>query len=314
VGALKLYKRENNTSVKGALGLYVGFKKGCAGAYRYGFNGQEKVDEISGIGNHNTALFWEYDTRLGRRWNVDPVDQMSISNYACFRNNPVIFVDVNGDKAFFAFEGENKESDRLNLQAKINKGLDGFFTAIIDAKTGELLISKVEAKDIENATAEVQAFINVIKNAVESKTDINIGIVSNSIDVSVGDYEFSKIDIADLDAIDNMKNNTGLPNVATSQSKLGHEISEQQEKQEKGFKGKEGFINSHKKTGLKNENKIIGNNVKRDAKGDGVDIVTGSNSQTFIINNKQKVKLYMQERPATDDKPAKTSVVQKKVD
>jgi hypothetical protein len=38
--------------------------------YRYGFNGQEKSDEIAGEGNHNTAEFWEYDTRTGRRWNA----------------------------------------------------------------------------------------------------------------------------------------------------------------------------------------------------------------------------------------------------
>ena len=40
--------------------------------YRYGMNSQEKVDEISGSGNHYTATHWEYDPRLGRRWNQDP--------------------------------------------------------------------------------------------------------------------------------------------------------------------------------------------------------------------------------------------------
>jgi Metallopeptidase toxin 2 len=105
VGALKLYKEQNNTSVKGALGLYVGFKKGCAGAYRYGFNGQEKVDEISGVGNHNTALFWEYDTRLGRRWNVDPVMKPWRSPFDAFNNNPIIMIDPNGDDDFFHLDG-----------------------------------------------------------------------------------------------------------------------------------------------------------------------------------------------------------------
>src|SRR5690625_1299652 len=57
--------------------------------YRFGFNGQEKVNEIAGMGNHNTAEFWEYDTRLGRRWNLDPVDQISVSNYAVNGNNPI---------------------------------------------------------------------------------------------------------------------------------------------------------------------------------------------------------------------------------
>jgi hypothetical protein len=67
--------------------------------YRFGFNGQEKTDEVYGKGNLNTALFWEYDTRLGRRWNQDPKPNPSISNYAAFANNPIWFTDVLGDTA-----------------------------------------------------------------------------------------------------------------------------------------------------------------------------------------------------------------------
>lgn len=40
--------------------------------YRYGFNGQERSDEVKGEGNSYTAEFWEYDPRIGRRWNLDP--------------------------------------------------------------------------------------------------------------------------------------------------------------------------------------------------------------------------------------------------
>ena len=40
--------------------------------YRFGYQGQEKTDEVSGQGNHYTAEFWEYDSRSGRRWNLDP--------------------------------------------------------------------------------------------------------------------------------------------------------------------------------------------------------------------------------------------------
>jgi RHS repeat-associated protein len=56
-------------------------------------------DEISGEGNSYTAEFWQYDPRLGRRWNVDPIDQISISNYATFRNNPIFFIDPSGASA-----------------------------------------------------------------------------------------------------------------------------------------------------------------------------------------------------------------------
>jgi hypothetical protein len=65
--------------------------------YRYGFNGQEKSDEIAGTGNHTTAQFWEYDTRTGRRWNLDPKPSVGISEYSAFGNNPVFNSDPQGD-------------------------------------------------------------------------------------------------------------------------------------------------------------------------------------------------------------------------
>jgi RHS repeat-associated protein len=62
--------------------------------YRYGFNGQEKVEELGA--SHTTATFWEYDGRLGRRWNMDPVRIPSMSPYACFNDNPIAFIDPLG--------------------------------------------------------------------------------------------------------------------------------------------------------------------------------------------------------------------------
>ncbi|OFY82835.1 MAG: hypothetical protein A3F72_01755 [Bacteroidetes bacterium RIFCSPLOWO2_12_FULL_35_15] len=80
--------------------------------YRYGFNGQEKDDEISGSGNMNTAMFWEYDTRLGRRWNVDPVPDASVSSYATFLNNPVFHTDVDGDEVGYEKRRDRREARR----------------------------------------------------------------------------------------------------------------------------------------------------------------------------------------------------------
>lgn len=71
--------------------------KSRAIVYRFGFNGQERDDEIAGAGNINTAEFWEYDSRLGRRWNLDPVVKIEESPYLCFNGNPILKNDVNGD-------------------------------------------------------------------------------------------------------------------------------------------------------------------------------------------------------------------------
>ncbi|MCB9059858.1 MAG: hypothetical protein H6627_14930 [Calditrichae bacterium] len=69
----------------------------AANSYRYGFNGQEKSLEIDQDGASMTAEFWQYDARIGRRWNVDPVIKDWESPYSTFSNNPILRVDPNGD-------------------------------------------------------------------------------------------------------------------------------------------------------------------------------------------------------------------------
>jgi len=82
--------------------------------YKYGFNTQEKDDEpkrsgaredylrtktteqIYGEGNSTSAEYWQYDSRLGRRWNVDPVTYPWNSSYSCFNGNPIFYSDPNG--------------------------------------------------------------------------------------------------------------------------------------------------------------------------------------------------------------------------
>ncbi|MEW6774620.1 MAG: hypothetical protein AB1304_11590, partial [Bacteroidota bacterium] len=65
--------------------------------YRFGFNKQERDNEIYGIGNNYTARFWQYDSRLGRRWNRDPKPLAEESEYATNRNNPIKYNDPDGD-------------------------------------------------------------------------------------------------------------------------------------------------------------------------------------------------------------------------
>ncbi len=78
-------------------GMLMPGRHGDAGdGYRYGFGGQEADNEVAGEGNSYTAEFWQYDSRLGRRWNIDPVVKEHESPYACFANNPLIYTDPTG--------------------------------------------------------------------------------------------------------------------------------------------------------------------------------------------------------------------------
>ncbi len=80
-------------------------------SYLYGFQGQESDDQVSGKGNNYTAEFWQYDSRLGRRWNVDPVFKEYESPYVVYANNPIWFIDPNGsDTLIFNTKGELKET------------------------------------------------------------------------------------------------------------------------------------------------------------------------------------------------------------
>jgi cell division protein FtsB len=65
---------------------------------KFSFNGKENDNEIYGQGNSYTTLYWQYDSRLGRRWNVDPRGRNWESSYGTLGNNPSFNVDFNGDK------------------------------------------------------------------------------------------------------------------------------------------------------------------------------------------------------------------------
>jgi RHS repeat-associated protein len=71
-----------------------GRKYSNGSTYRYSINGQEKSDELNE--NLTTAQYWEYDSRIGRRWNADPIVKEWESPYATFGNNPVLMTDPLG--------------------------------------------------------------------------------------------------------------------------------------------------------------------------------------------------------------------------
>jgi hypothetical protein len=71
------------------------FVKGSS-KYRYSINGQEKETELNE--NITTAEYWEYDSRIGRRLNVEPEIKkyQGFSGYLTFRNNPILYSDTDG--------------------------------------------------------------------------------------------------------------------------------------------------------------------------------------------------------------------------
>jgi RHS repeat-associated protein len=93
--------------------------RGCGVSYGFAFNGQEKDDEVSGAGNTLSAEFWEYDSRLGRRWNIDPVVHGNQSGFICFSNNPIIFIDPNGRTDYYNNKGKWIGTDGIDNGVKL---------------------------------------------------------------------------------------------------------------------------------------------------------------------------------------------------
>ncbi|MDA6070856.1 hypothetical protein NJT12_14655 [Flavobacterium sp. AC] len=53
--------------------MQVPTRRGNANEYRYGFQGQEKDDEIKGEGNSLDYTFRMHDPRIGRFFAIDPL-------------------------------------------------------------------------------------------------------------------------------------------------------------------------------------------------------------------------------------------------
>ena len=89
--------------------------------YRFGFNGQEQSDELDENGNSYTAEFWQYDSKVARRWNLDPLEQFD-SYYVSLGNNPVNGSDPDGAWFFGWFGSTTEQRDGARALAKESGG------------------------------------------------------------------------------------------------------------------------------------------------------------------------------------------------
>ena len=115
----------NHFSLNSSSFIPILSQKEVSKASRYGFNRQEKDNEISGVGDGNdyTATNWQYDPRLGRRWNIDIEFKTRPFNspFIAFSNNPIIKIDPKGDDDYF-FNRQGVIIDHVP-----NKNPDQFF-------------------------------------------------------------------------------------------------------------------------------------------------------------------------------------------
>ena len=120
---------------------------------RYGMNGQESVDEVSGSKSHYIAEFWMYDSRIGRRWNIDPIVKPWESPYATFSNNPILFIDPNGKDTIYSPDGRGHYAE------------DNYWTSL---NNGEYLVGKT---NVLKYNAESQMYEPYSDNVFSGETE-----------------------------------------------------------------------------------------------------------------------------------------------
>lgn len=89
----------------------------CPGGYRFGFNGQEKVNEVYGEGNAYSFEYRIHDSRIGRFLSVDPLlrDYPWNSTYAFAENDVIRCTDLEGKEKRIAVYMKMEDSPKLIL-------------------------------------------------------------------------------------------------------------------------------------------------------------------------------------------------------
>jgi RHS repeat-associated protein len=177
MGCLKLsYKEKNYTGLKVVYSSLYENENSCAGAYRYGFNGKEKDDEIKGGGNSYDFGARIYDSRLGRFLSVDPRtnDFPFMTPYCYAANNPIRLTDEDGEGPGDPFRlifwgGAKKDGDNGAFRAA-SKNVAGDYGGvpkenIMQVISAREIVTKINAQK-NNSIQSVDIFTHGGTNAL----------------------------------------------------------------------------------------------------------------------------------------------------
>jgi hypothetical protein len=158
--------------------------KAGSGSYRYSLNGQEKETELNE--SITTAEFWEYDERIGRRWNIDVKPNVAQSPYSCFNNSPVWFSDVKGDTTYRFNNKDGRFLGMVDLNVKGIRGSTGSYTTQKDVNGKEFQAWQPSNNFSFNDDATDRSQLNSLQIGQKGITfvnDENINWVMNKSDI-----------------------------------------------------------------------------------------------------------------------------------
>jgi RHS repeat-associated protein len=157
-----------------------------SGGYRYGFNGNEKTNEILGEGNSYDFGARMLDSRIGRWMSSDPLQHKSpnFSSYNFVFNNPIIYKDPDGEYPLIVITAEvtgytiariygvgtvtcisvktykaivydvNKETGKRKELGSFNVTRDGFYDLGTDSESQKSVLVNRASEPLKDVTVE----------------------------------------------------------------------------------------------------------------------------------------------------------------
>jgi len=220
-------------------------RTGVQNHYRY--NGKEDIGSI-GILDYGARY---YSPEIGRFTSTDRFAEMytSMTPYQYGANNPVKYIDINGDSLQVAFQNNDARQAFIDVA---NRGLEGQFQVNISASGTVTFDATDGGGDVSKLSKNGQAFYNSTSKVLNSKNIVSIKADFGNSSVHTGHFNSGTIDMADILQFNENPNQLG----GTQLGKLTHEIVEQGEKQLHGS----GFNSAHSDA-IYAENKV--NNSRR---------------------------------------------------
>jgi len=153
--------------------MLVPNRHGSSNSYRYGFQGQEKDDELKGEGNSLNYTFRMHDPRVGRFFAVDPLAPKYSWNspYAFSENRVVDMIELEGLEALRLPVGETdkpvfRKDKNVSVLERVGNGVSNTLNFIANNTVGMVV----------NTTADVtEGVVAVISG--EKKLDMHTDIV-----------------------------------------------------------------------------------------------------------------------------------------
>ncbi len=136
--------------------MLVPNRHGSSSAYRYGFNGMEKDDELKGIGNSYDFGARMLDPRVGRWFSTDPKQKASQTYYSFGANNPIIFVDPDGKDDYY-----------FDLKT-------GSATIIRNGAPNRYFIAEYQTNNIDKSSSTYESFKGNMQYSISSSEIKNI--------------------------------------------------------------------------------------------------------------------------------------------